>query len=227
MSSLRCLLSALTQAGGGDLLFRFARSVQSCCGEGGALQADSALCGEHSLCSGHTGFAPYRDVCAFPVYTAQAPGCPQSGPCVECSSSFRVLHKSADSVAPAFCAFPGLSGPGSPRLGHPLPGCRCGAPFPSAVPARTSWVPAACVSSGAGLSPRPSRLQMSTIQNLRKSSDRNRGPVCRVGVGGFSGAEFAPFPSPCLLPPAGMGRLFSGVSQSLCFANRWQCVPAG
>ena len=53
------------------------------------------------------------------------------------------------------------------------------------------------------------------------------GPVCRVGGGGFSGAEFAPFPSPCLLPPAGMGRLFSGVSQPLCFANRRRCVPAG
>ena len=49
------------------------------------------------------------------------------------------------------------------------------------------------------------------------------GPVCRVGGGGFSGAEFAP----CLLPPAGMGWLFSGVSQSLCFANRRRCVPAG
>ena len=35
MPSLLCLISALTQAGGGDLLFRFARSVQSCCGEGG------------------------------------------------------------------------------------------------------------------------------------------------------------------------------------------------
>ena len=52
------------------------------------------------------------------------------------------------------------------------------------------------------------------------------GPVCSVGGGGFSGAEFAPFPSPCLLPPAGMGRLFSGVSQSLCFANCRQCVWA-
>ena len=61
---------------------------------------------------------------------------------------------------------------------------------------------------------------------LRKSSDRNRGPVCRVGGGGFSGAEFAPCLSPCLLPPAGMGRLFSGVSQSLCFANR-QAVCSG
>ena len=160
MPSLWSLISALTQAGGGDLLFRFSSSVQSCFGEGGVLQTDIAVCGEHSQCSGHTGFAPYRGVCAFPVYTAQAPGCPiWSGPCVECGSSFRVLHKSADSVAPVFCVFPGLSGsdtqrlgrtlpgsgtpfpsqasgPGSQRLGCPLPGC--GAPFPSAAPARAS-----------------------------------------------------------------------------------------
>ena len=58
MLSLRCLISALTQAGGGDLLFRFASSVQSCCGEGGALQADVAVCGEHSPCSG-------RAACSF------------------------------------------------------------------------------------------------------------------------------------------------------------------
>ena len=45
MPSLRCLISALTQAGGGGLLFRFASSVQSCCGEGGALQTDTAVCG--------------------------------------------------------------------------------------------------------------------------------------------------------------------------------------
>ena len=136
MPSLRCLISALTQAGGGDLLFRFANSVQSCCGEGGALQADVAVCGEHSPCSGHTGFAPYRGVCAFPVYTAQAPGCSiWSGPCAVCGSSFRVLHKSVDSVAPAFCAFPGLSGSGSQGLTGALsPGA--GRPFPSAAPAQ-------------------------------------------------------------------------------------------
>ena len=111
------------------ILFRFASSVQSCCGEGGALQTEIAVCGEHFPGSSHTGFAPYRDVCAFPVYTAQAPGCSiWSGPCVECCSSFRVLHKSADSVAPPFCVFPGLSGSGSQRLGRPLPWC-C-APFP-------------------------------------------------------------------------------------------------
>ena len=109
--------------GGGDLLFRFTSSVQSCCGEGGALQTGIAVCGEHSPCSSHTGFAPYRSVCAFPVYTAQAPGCSMwRRPCIECGSSFLVLHKSADSVAPAFCAFPGLSGSGSQRLGRTLPG---------------------------------------------------------------------------------------------------------
>ena len=143
LPSLQCLISALTQTGGGDLLFRFTSSVQSCCGEGGVLQTDVAVCGEHSPCSGHTGFPPYRGVCAFPVYTAQAPGCSiWSGPCVECGFSFRVLHKSTDSVAPAFCAFPGLRGSGSQRLGRTLPGC-C-APFPSEAPVLpASWVPAA------------------------------------------------------------------------------------
>ena len=48
--SLPCLISALTQAGGGGLLFRFASSVQSCCGEGGALQT--------SLCVGSTRRVP-------------------------------------------------------------------------------------------------------------------------------------------------------------------------
>ena len=56
LPSLQCLISTLAQAGGGDLSFRFASSVQSCYGEGGALQTDIAVCGLHSPCSGHTGF---------------------------------------------------------------------------------------------------------------------------------------------------------------------------
>ena len=46
-------------------------------------------------------------------------------------------------------------------------------------------------------------LRKSTIQNLRKSLDRNWRPVCCVGGDAFSGAEFAPFPSP--LPPTSGG----------------------
>ena len=77
--------------------------VKPCCGEEGALQTNvTAVCGEHLQGSGHTGSAPLTGV-AFPVSTAQAPGCCiWSVPCVAC-----VLHKSSDSVAPAFCAFPG------------------------------------------------------------------------------------------------------------------------
>ena len=49
--------------------------VQLCCGEGGTLQTDiTGVWGEFSQCLGHTGFAPAHIVCAFPVYTAQAPG---------------------------------------------------------------------------------------------------------------------------------------------------------
>ena len=108
-------------------------------------------------------------VCAFPIYTAQAPSCSiWSGPCVECSSSFRVFHKIVDLVAPAFCAFPGLSSSGSQGLGRTLPRCSvlfrstasgsgsqglgctlpgCSAPFPSAAPECAGWLPVACVCS--------------------------------------------------------------------------------
>ena len=35
----------------------------------------TGMCGECSQCLGHTGFAPSHGMCAFPVYTAHAPGC--------------------------------------------------------------------------------------------------------------------------------------------------------
>ena len=93
---------------------------------------------------------PRSRVCAFPVYTAQAPGCSRgSEPCVACGSSFRVFHKHADSVGPAFCAFPGGISSGGQELDElTLP--RCGVPSPlQSQPQflRTSQVPAACVYS--------------------------------------------------------------------------------
>ena len=69
-----------------------------------------------------------------------------AGPVLSAVPVFGYSTKSTDSVVPAFCAFPGLSGSGSQRLGRTLPGC--GAPFPSAAPARTAGrVPAACFCS--------------------------------------------------------------------------------
>ena len=114
--------------------------VHSCCGEGGALQTNvTDVCGEHSQCSGHTGFTRLEaGVCASPIYTAQAPGCSiWSRPCVACGSSFRVFHKSTDSVGPVFCAFPGRAAQAARSLTGALsPGAV--RPLPTAVPASVS-----------------------------------------------------------------------------------------
>ena len=67
---------------------------------------------------------------AFPVYAAQAPGCYiLSVPCAVRSSSPPMFHKSADSAAPAFCAFPAQAVQAARSLtGALFPGC--GAPSP-------------------------------------------------------------------------------------------------
>ena len=90
--------------------------IQWCCGDGGALQTN--IPGVCSQCPGRTGFAPAHGVCAFPVYTAQAPGCSVCNSlrralgCVHfpdlnrSGSGSQVLHKGADSVRPGFCALP-------------------------------------------------------------------------------------------------------------------------
>ena len=100
--------------------------IQWCCGDGGALQTN--IPGMCSQCPGRTGFAPAHGVCAFPVYTAQAPGCSECNclrralGCVRfpglshSGSGSQVLHKGADLVGPTFCALSKckqLSGPGA------------------------------------------------------------------------------------------------------------------
>ena len=64
------------------------------------------------------GLPPAHGVCAFVVYTSQAPGCYGMNclmlalgcvhfPGLSCSGSGSwVLHKGADSVGPAFCVLP-------------------------------------------------------------------------------------------------------------------------
>ena len=85
-------------------------------GEGGKLQTNNT--GVCLQCLGHIGFAPTHSVCAFPVNTAYALGC-SAGNCVRpalgcmhfpglslLGSGTRVVFRAADSVGPAFCAFP-------------------------------------------------------------------------------------------------------------------------
>ena len=92
---------------------------------------------------------------AFPVSAAQAPGCSIWGmPCTVPGSGPRVFHKSMDSAAPVFCAFPArgtqaarsLTGALSPGVARLLPSV-----VPASVSARASWAHAPCVS------PRPCR----------------------------------------------------------------------
>ena len=256
LSSLRCLISALTQAGGGDLLLRFSSSIQSCCREGGALQADVAVCGEHSPCSGQAAcsfgglspgaarlFPPRRAACVARGLHVFSPG-------AACLFPRQREAQAARGLAPfplARCAFSLRSErPGKPGVWRPLHGRA--APFPSAARRPGSqgfgalstgalrlFPPRRAAQAARGLAPSPRAHRAPSLRGpsarrrsgLRKSLDRNWGLLVGWGGGGFSGAEFAPFPSPCLLPPVGMGRLFSGVSQSLCFANRRRCVPAG
>ena len=60
--SLPCLISTLTQGGGGG---HFLGSlVQSCCGEGGTLQTNNT--GVCLQCLGHTGFNPRSRRMCFP-----------------------------------------------------------------------------------------------------------------------------------------------------------------
>ena len=84
--SLQCLISALTQGSESDLLFRLTCSVLLWEGRNTANNI-TGTCGECLQCLGHTGFAPAHGMCAFPVYTGQAPGCSAgSGPWVACTA---------------------------------------------------------------------------------------------------------------------------------------------
>ena len=68
--------------------------VQLCCGEGGTLQTNiTGVCGECLQRLGHTGFATIHSVCAFLVYTAQAPGC-SAGELSKAGPGLRALPRS-------------------------------------------------------------------------------------------------------------------------------------
>ena len=118
-------------------------------------------------------------------------------------SGFRVLHKDADSVGPAFCAFPAQAAQAARSLTGTLsPGESTSSPLRSQpqFPCAPVWC-ALCPFWEADFWLRPSRW-MSTIQSLRKSLVRNWKPVCSL-VGDAIPGAVCPFPSP--LPPASTG----------------------
>ena len=197
MPSLRCLISALTQAGGGDLLFRFASSIQSCCGDGGALQAESAVCGEHSPCSGHTGFAPLTVFVLSPSTLLRLRAALYgAGPALSAVPVFGSSTKARVWLRLHFVPSPASAVQAARGLGALCQGAA--RLFPSQ---RATWAargPGTLSPDAARLfPPRPQRAPPVGSQEVFRQEP---GPVCRVGGGGFSEAEFSPFPSP--LPPS-------------------------
>ena len=121
----------------GAFFFFLGSLVQLCFGEGGTLWTSiTALC---SRWFSHTGFAPAHGMCAFPVYTAQTPGCSARNCLMRAlvyvhfpglsrsGSGSQVLHKGADLAGPAFCTRPRpkqLRWPGAwPTYSPPVGGC--------------------------------------------------------------------------------------------------------
>ena len=130
--SLQCLISALTQGGEGDHLLRFTCLVMLWGGRNTANKYHWRVCGECSQCLGHTGFAPAHGVCAFPVYTAQSPGCSagelsKAGPGLHALPRskplrFRFSTKAQTRLGLRFVPFPGPSSSGNQVLGKsPFP----------------------------------------------------------------------------------------------------------
>ena len=146
------------------------------------------MCGECLQCLGHTGFAPAPGMCAFPVYTPQAPGC-SAGEMSKTGSGLHALPRSK----PLRFRFSGT--PQRHRLGWAcilFPSqvrvaqatrCLASALSPGAVRLIASLVPAAgfpgwqwahplrcavCIFWGADLWLQSS-WRMLTIQNPRKS----------------------------------------------------------
>ena len=153
--------------------------VQSCCGEGGPLQTNvPGLCGEHSQCSGHTGFAPIHRCVPPPSTLLRLQAAVQgAGPELHALPRPKLLRFRFSGTpqrrrlgwACVLC-LQGPSSSGSQELdGRTLPGCR--APSPLCGPSlgfRACLVQyALCLFWGADLWLRPFQ-QMSTIQNLRK-----------------------------------------------------------
>ena len=135
----------------------------------------------HSL--GHTGFAPAYTVCAFPVYTAQAPGCSACG-LSKAGPGLRALPRSKPlrfrfSGTPqrrrlgwawVLCPSQVRAAPATRCLGSALSrggGCILSPP-PSQLLGLLGGSGRLCLFWGADLWLRPSQ-RMSTVQNPRKS----------------------------------------------------------
>ena len=139
--SLQCLVSALTQVGRGGLLCRFACSVALWGGRGAADKCHWRVWGVLAVFRPHWVWPRSRRVC-FPrlhcsgsqlLYRERALSCVHFPGLSRSGSGSRVLHKGADSVGHAFCAFPVRAAQAARRTLF-----RCSATSPLPIPASVS-----------------------------------------------------------------------------------------
>ena len=181
--SLQCLNFTLTQGGKGGHLFRLTCSVVLW---GGCKQISLTCVRSARSVQTTLGLPQLTAACAFPAYTAQAPGC-SAGHCpkwtlcfmyfpgLSCSGSGSwVFHKGTDSVGPAFCGLPRSRSSGDQVLGEStVPGVWCILSPPCSqllgflgAQQECCLRCAVCRLWGADLRLRPS-WQMSTVQDPR------------------------------------------------------------
>ena len=216
--SIQCLISAVTQVGGGDLFFRFTFSVVLWGGRGAADKYDWPVWGALAVFRPHW-VCPAHGLCAFPVTLLRV-----QAALLGAGPELRALPRPKPlrfrfSGTPQRCrlrwacvlCLPGLSSSGRQELDE-CTCSRCRVPYPLRGPSLSFQLVqcSSCLSWGADLCLRPSR-QMSTIQNLRKCLVRNWKPVCSLVGDSVSGAE---------LPLSG-----SGWSLVLLSSCKWPAVP--
>ena len=190
--------------------------VQSCRGEGGALQTNvTGLCGEDLQCSDHTVCPRSRHVLSPSTLLRLQAALQGAGPELRALPRLKPLRfrvsvipqtrglgwACADSVGPAFCAFPARAAQATRSFPGALSLGAAHLPVRTSVSGRAGPV-RLCLYAAAGLWLPPSR-RTATIQNLRRSLVRNWEPVCSlVGVPSL-GPSWPLSPPGCLLPPAG------------------------
>ena len=186
---------------------------------------------QFSPATGRRGAAD-RDRCVWGALTVFRPHwvCPVQGclcfPRLHCSGS-RLLYMERALRCLRFQ----FSGPPQKR-GF---GCACVLCLPQPERPRRLFPPRRAARAARGFAPSPRASRAFSLRGpsahrrsgLRKSLDRNWGLLAGWEGVASLGLSLPLSPPRCLLPPAGMGRLFSGVSQSLCFANCRRCVRAG
>ena len=176
--------------------------VQSCCREGGALQTNvTGLCGEHSQCSSHTGFAlAYGCVLSLSTLLRLPAALYGAGPALHAVPVFRYSTKARARLGLRFVPSPALAAQaarsltGTLSLGavHLIPST-----VPASVSACTSWVRAPCVVSILGSWPLAATLLADVDHpEYQEVFDLKLGVSLQCGRGCHLWDRVYPFPLP-------------------------------